>query len=117
VPSQCPSPGQVPRGILETVGAGATATAAAGVEGDVEGSVAGTISGLTTAASLGVEDGADEVRRFIPGGRGACLAFSYNPQALQMILPLMSRRHKGVEVVPQLLKIRLATRQIGILRA
>jgi hypothetical protein len=40
----------------------------------------------------------------MPGGLGACLAFSYSPHALQMILPLISRRHNGVDVVPQFLE-------------
>jgi hypothetical protein len=95
VPSQWPSPGQVPRAETE----------------DTEitwiGS-AGAISGFTAWAtiSLGVVEGALEERRFMPGGRGTWRAFSYRPQALQIILPLISRRHKGVVVVPQLLDTR-----------
>src|SRR5271155_2205375 len=70
-------------------------------DGDVVGS-AEAMSGFRGTSSL---EGAtvEEARRFIPGGLGACRAFSYNPHALQMILPLISRRHRGVEVVPQFL--------------
>jgi len=50
-------------------------------------------------------DGALELRRFMPGGRGTWRAFSYKPQALQMILPLMSLRQRGVVVVPQFLQM------------
>ena len=48
-------------------------------------------------------DGGFELRRFMPGGRGTWRAFSYKPQALQMILPLISLRQRGVVVVPQFL--------------
>lgn len=44
-----------------------------------------------------------DVRRLMFGGREVCRAFSYNPQALQMILPLISRLHNGVVLVPQFL--------------
>lgn len=78
---------------------------AADEDGEVDSAavVAGAISGFTIwGASFWVVAGA-EVRRLIPGGRGTCLAFSYKPQALQIIFPLISRRHKGVELVPQFL--------------
>jgi len=80
-------------------------------EGDVPvADSAGAMSGLRGASSLigPIAEEAVEVRRFMPGGLGACRAFSYNPQALQMILPLMSLRHRGVEVVPQLLESKSA---------
>jgi hypothetical protein len=71
-------------------------------DGDVVGSV-GAMSGFRGTSSLegATVEEAVEVRLFIPGGLGACRAFSYNPHALQMILPFISRRHRGVEVVPQ----------------
>jgi hypothetical protein len=73
-------------------------------DGDVVGSE-GAMSGFRRTSSLegATVEEAVEVRRFIPGGLGACRAFSYNPHALQMILPFISRRHRGVEVVPQFL--------------
>ena len=89
-----------------TVAAAAMTVAVEEEDGDVAGSVAGAMSGFRGASSLeGATEGeALDVRRFMPGGRGACRAFSYNPQALQMILPFISRRHRGVEVVPQFLE-------------
>ena len=92
VPSQCPSPGHVPRPETED-------TEMTWVRS------AGAISGFTvwTTISLGAVEGALELRRLMPGGRGTWRAFSYNPQALQMIFPLISRRHRGVVVVPQFL--------------
>ena len=73
-------------------------------DGDVVGS-AEAMSGFRGTSSLegATVEEAVEVRRFIPGGLGACRAFSYNPHALQMILPFISRRHRGVEVVRQFL--------------
>jgi hypothetical protein len=84
-------------------------------DGDVVAS-AGAISGFRGTSSLerATVEEAVEVRRFIPGGLGACRAFSYNPHALQMILPLISRRHRGVEVVPQFLdRVRLLAVNAG----
>jgi hypothetical protein len=77
-------------------------TAAAAEEDSVGvGSVSGFI-GRTSLGGVAVEEGT-EVRRFNVAGRDVCRAFSYNPQALQIIFPLMSRRQSGVEVVPQFL--------------
>ncbi len=42
--------------------------------------------------------------RFKLVGRAAFLAFWYSPQALQMVSPCGDLRHRGVRVVPQLLR-------------
>ena len=41
---------------------------------------------------------------FMPLGRDVLRALRYNPQALQMVLPVGDRRQSGVRVVPQLLQ-------------
>jgi hypothetical protein len=101
VPSQCPSPGHVPRGVWEVVAADAMTEAAAEEDSVGIGNVSFFI-GCTSLGGVAVEEGT-EVLRFKVAGRDVCLAFSYNPQALHIIFPLISRRHSGVEVVPQFL--------------
>jgi hypothetical protein len=49
-----------------------------------------------------------EPRRLMLSGLEVCLAFSYKPQALQIILPLMSRLQSGVVLVLQFLEIQSA---------
>jgi len=64
----------------------------------------GTPSCFTDWTSFEVGGRVVEVLRLMFGGREVCRAFSYNPHALQIILPLISRLHSGVDVVPQFLE-------------
>src|ERR1700738_147860 len=101
VPSQCPSPGQVPSAAREPVAA-AMSTATANDESFA-------LSLFIERTSLtAVADDTEEFR-FMFVGRAVCRAFSYSPQALQMIFPLISRLHSGVDVVPQFLSLVLIT--------
>jgi hypothetical protein len=77
-------------------------TAAAAEEDSVGVGIVSFFIGSTSLGGVAVEEGT-EVRRLRVAGRDVCLAFSYKPQALQIIFPLMSRRHSGVDVVPQFL--------------
>ena len=97
VPSQWPSPGHVPWGACCFKVAAAIAPAAAAAESDGG-------SCLMDCTSFGVGGKGADVRLLMFGGRDVCRAFSYNPQALQIIFPFISRLHNGVEVVPQFLQ-------------